>query len=141
MAKFGTHSKKERATLHVDLQAVFDAAIERTDFTILQGNRNKVDQEAAFEAGHSRLRWPGSKHNQSEGDFDKSDAGDIMPYPIEWPDKRNDHPLEYIRKMMRIFELQRIIFEEAERLGVQLKWGGMFQSLFDAPHVERIPNG
>lgn len=139
---FGGHSRRERDTLSSDLQLVFDAAIKRKDFTILKGNRNKADQTKAFETGHSHAEWPNSEHNQYQGDFDKSNAGDIMPYfadrtpHIEWPDKENDSPLEYIRKLGQILDLQKIVFEEAARLGIRLKWGGMFRRLFDSPHVE-----
>lgn len=133
---FGRQSSRERETLHSNLVLVLDRAILRVDFSILQGNRSKADQEAAFDSGASGVHWPNSKHNQSDGDFDKSDAADIMPYPVEWPDRKHDHPLEYIRKLAKILELQTVIFEEAAAINVDLRWGGMFKSLFDTPHIE-----
>lgn len=138
---FGRGSSRERETLHSDLVLVLDRAILRIDFSILQGNRSKADQEAAFEVGASGVHWPNSKHNQSDGDFDMSNAADIMPYydaepHIRWPDRKHDHPLEYIRKLAKVLELQTVIFEEAGAIGVDLRWGGMFKSLFDTPHVE-----
>lgn len=136
--QFGHHSKRERQSLHSELKQVMDATIKRTDFTIVQGNRSKEKQEEAFESGHSHVHWPNSKHNQSEGDFDMSDAADIMPYPIEWPDKEHDRPIEYIHKLKRILDLQAIVFEEAAKMGIALRWGGMFQKLFDSPHIERV---
>jgi len=77
---FGGHSRRERDTLSPDLQRLSNAVIKRIDFTILKGNRNKADQTEAFDTEHSLARWPNSEHNKFEGDFDKSNAMDIMPY-------------------------------------------------------------
>lgn len=49
------------------------------DITVLCGFRNEADQNAAFERGTSKLRWPHSKHNSRP-----ARAVDIAPYPVNW---------------------------------------------------------
>lgn len=137
---FGPRSKHHRATLHSDLIEIVDEGIETIDFSILCGNRSRADQEAAYPK-YTKVRWPGSRHNQSGGDFDKSDAFDAMPYPIEWPDPATDHPLEFIRKMRRIYDMAERFLSIAAGKSITLRWGGMFRGFrsiaADAPHFER----
>ena len=143
---FGPKSRKHRATLHGDLILVLDAVMEESteeeDFAIICGLRNKQDQELAYEAGASKVHYPESWHNGTfeEGgkwNPDISDAGDIVPYPIEWPDKKTDPPHEYARKMKRFYNLAERVLAKAVELGVELEWGGMFKWTFDGSHFQR----
>lgn len=142
MYSFSQHSLDEHATLHEDLQKICDAAIQRIDFRIQQGLRGEAEQNRAQERVTSHLRFPLSHHNASmrdDGTLDpaRSDAMDLWVWPVEWPDKDNDTGLEYARKKRRWFTLAIVILEEADRLGVPLKWGGTWHSLEDLPHFQR----
>lgn len=146
MPIFGPQSQKHRATLHGDLILVLDAvmfeATNEEDFAIIDGLRNEAMQMLAYNNGKSKSKYPQSHHNGSldaEYNLDKdiSDAADVVPYPFEWPDRRNDAPHEYVRKMKRFYDLAYRILKKADELGIALEWGGMFKSFFDGPHFQR----
>lgn len=107
MPQFSKRSLARLASCDARLQMVCNAAIERTDFTVLCGYRSEAEQADAFERGMSKLRYPQSKHNKWP-----SRAVDLAPWPIDW----NDIP--------RFVALADIMLEEAKRLGVNLRWGG-----------------
>ncbi len=79
MPKFSQASFSKLATCHQDLQVLFYEVIKHFDCTILEGYRNKEDQEKAFSAGNTQLHWPHGKHNRQP-----SMAVDVAPYPIDW---------------------------------------------------------
>ena len=81
MPAFGPESKRHLATLHPDLQRVLTEAIKHKDFSITCGFRNQVDQDAAYAAGNSKLKWPNGEHNKQP-----SCAVDVAPYPLDWND-------------------------------------------------------
>lgn len=84
MPKFSQASFSKLATCHPDLQALFYEVIKYFDCSILEGYRNQEDQDKAFAAGNSQLKWPHGKHNHQP-----SMAVDVAPYPIDWKnDKR-----------------------------------------------------
>ena len=97
------------------------------DFSVLCGFRCQHDQEAAYEKGNSKLRWPRSKHNELP-----SRAVDIAPYPIDW----QNHG--------RFIKLAGHIMRIAEEQGVWLRWGGDWdgdgdwrdERFSDKPHFE-----
>jgi hypothetical protein len=82
MYKFSEKSEQKLQTCHADLQAVLRAAIQLTNFTILDGARDEVAQNAAFAAGKSKLKYPHSKHNHVP-----SLAVDIAPFPVDWKNR------------------------------------------------------
>ncbi len=142
MSIFGAQSLIHRATLHGDLILVADAAIQEQDFAIICGLRNERDQWLAFNSDRSKAKPPQSYHNGSLDehcnlDKTKSDAMDIIPHPVEWPDKDNDSPYEYVRKMARFYNLAELILKKADELGIVLEWGGMFKGFFDGVHFQR----
>jgi len=118
MYRFSKRSLENLATCDEQIQLILRQAIQRIDFAVICGHRNKDDQEKAFLSGNSQLHFPQSAHN----DF-PSMAVDIAPYPIDW---------ENIR---RFKVLKKIIFEEAEKLGIDLVWGGDW-SFRDYPHYQ-----
>jgi peptidoglycan LD-endopeptidase CwlK len=66
-------------TCHPLLVTLFQRAIKRADLphdmTVVCGHRGKADQDAAFAAGRSRVRWPRGKHNKTP-----SLAVDVVPF-------------------------------------------------------------
>jgi hypothetical protein len=96
------------------------------DLTILCGHRGQADQDAAFNSGASKLRWPRSKHNSMP-----SLAVDVAPFiggkvSWDWADYNKIAPLiqDEWGKM------------EAEGLtsGQKLTWGGDWVQFKDGPH-------
>lgn len=81
MPTFSNQSKKMLETLDPRLQKVCNSLIKWFDFKILQGHRNKEDQDKAYNEGKSKVKWPNGKHNANP-----SLAVDIAPYPIDWRD-------------------------------------------------------
>lgn len=81
MPKFSQDSFSKLSACHSDLQVLFYEVIKTCDCTILEGYRNQVDQEKAFESGHSRLHWPDGKHNKQP-----SMAVDVAIDPIDFYD-------------------------------------------------------
>ena len=143
MAEFGDWSEEQLSTVWEPMQEVARAVILRVDFRVQCGRRSKLDQDSAFEAGTSHVEWDGSYHNWSlapdgSKDYTMADAYDLIPYPVEWPNQKDDSPAEYIRKMMRFYALAKIMMEESDLLGVPIYWGGQFKGFFDGPHFQRI---
>lgn len=127
MPTLGKRSLEHFATLHPDLQRVVEEAIKVTDFTVLVGHRGEAEQNAAFAAGKSKLKWPKSAHNTLP-----SDAVDLAPYPIDWSDRE------------RFCYLAGVVMACAARIGVKLRWGGDWngngvfsdETFSDLPHFE-----
>jgi len=121
-------SQVRLATCDKRLQQVVLAVFQRMDFVVLCGFRNERDQNDAFEQGRSKVKWPNSRHNRSP-----SKAVDLAPLPIDWKDTT------------RFKELAAIMIEEAQRLGIKLRWGGDFNQnglpddrFVDMPHFEIV---
>ena len=93
--------------LDLSLAEVLDEAIKHFDFTVLCGHRNEEDQNAAFDAGASKRRWPDGEHNKLP-----SEAVDVAPYPIDWGGKE------------RFTYLAGHIMAIAALKGIRLRWGG-----------------
>jgi hypothetical protein len=143
MAAFGAKSEARLLTLHPDIQRVLRRAILIMDFSILCGLRNKQDQEHAVVNGYSNAPYPKSGHNcslQDDGsyDFKMSDAVDVAPWPIKWPDIGKQTSKEYTRRMGLFYKLAGVIETCAAIEDVKLKWGGDFKNIFDGPHFERV---
>jgi len=82
MPKFSSNSLSRLATCHKDLQVLFNEVIKYFDCSIMEGHRNKEDQEKAFQGGFSKLHYPHGKHNSLP-----SNAVDALPYPINFNDE------------------------------------------------------
>ena len=109
--KFSRRSKERLSTAHPKLQELFNEVIKHIDCTILCGHRDKEEQNAAFDAGRSKLRWPRGNHNALP-----SNAIDASPYPIDW----NDYKRFY-------FFAGRVI-GIADSMGLDVRWGGDWDS-------------
>lgn len=119
MPSFGRVSKSRLGTCHNLLQDILNEAIKECDFSVLCGHRGKAEQDAAYNAGNSKLKFPQSKHNQMP-----SLAVDIAPYPIDWND------------LDRFKELGTIVKKIAKEKGIDLSWGGDWKSFKDYPHFQ-----
>lgn len=83
MPDFGPKSQAQLETLHPLLQELCRRVVTHLDITLLQGHRNKEEQNKAFHAGVSSKMWPESRHNT-----EPSMAVDAAPWPI--PDSWGD---------------------------------------------------
>lgn len=121
MAKFSKQSLAKLATVHPDLQKLFNAVIKKIDIVILCGQRNKVDQEKAVRDGNSKLHYPKSKHNRIP-----ALAVDSAPYPTDW------------KCISDFIAMGKCIEETAKELGIKISWGGRWKKFKDYPHTELV---
>ena len=125
MPSFSKRSLKARSTCHPKLQEVLDEAIKHYDFSVIWGHRGRTDQDRAYEAGHSKLQWPASKHNSLP-----SKAFDIVPYPDGF---NSPHSEFYLQATY--------VLRAALKLGVHLNWGGHWKNFKDLAHFELMEDG
>lgn len=119
MYKFSKRSRKRLDTCHPDLIRLCEAVIKEVDISILEGHRGEDRQNLLYEEGYSTVRYPHSRHNSYP-----SHAVDIAFYPIDWFDKE------------RWKELGRFVKQVAEEIGVEIEWGGDWQTFQDMPHFQ-----
>lgn len=132
MPSYSHISAQRLATAHPKLQLVFNEAIKVRDISILYGFRSKEEQDAAFNAGNSKLKWPNSKHNSSP-----SLAIDAIPFPFKNEDWKN-------REFWVSWSSWVVGFAAAK--GVILRsgydWDRDFdfkdQTFYDGPHFELV---
>ena len=112
---------------HPLLQRLFEAVAARTPIIILESQRGRAAQEEAFRKGNSKAHFGDSAHNWSP-----SVALDVAPKPLNWNDRK------------AFIALSVIVFEEARRLEIPIRWGGDWnmngvltdEKLSDLPHYE-----
>jgi peptidoglycan LD-endopeptidase CwlK len=127
MPVFGTRSKANLSTCHVELQRLFHEVIKHADCTVIQGHRTQAEQDECFQKGTTQVIWPNSKHNSVP-----SLAADVCPYPIDWTDRE------------RFAHFAGIVLGVASQLGIAVRWGGDWnrdgvtrnERFFDGPHFE-----
>lgn len=107
MPFFSQQSRRKLATCHPDLQRLFAEVIKWYDCTVICGHRGEQEQNAAFESGHSKVKWPDGKHNKLP-----SLAVDVVPYPINWGNTR------------RMYYFGGYVCATARQMGLPLRWGG-----------------
>lgn len=132
---FGRKSTERLVSCHDDLRRVAELGIRTApiDFFIVCGHRKRIEQDAAFLAGNSKVRWPNSKHNQNP-----SLAFDFAPVQDPWSNKP--------RALARYAFLAGVFWFAAAELDVKIRWGsdwdrdGDFedQSFMDWGHIELI---
>ncbi len=85
MPKFSRASENRLATVHEDLQLIFEQVILNFDCTIICGVRGREAQEKAFAKGHSKAHFGESPHNFGFA----ADAGpyDVVSRNIDWQDR------------------------------------------------------
>jgi hypothetical protein len=94
-------------TLHPDLQLLFTTVRKNYPLKVLEGFRNSVKQQKAFESGRSKLQWPHSPHNTKP-----SLAVDVAPLPIDWTN------------LERFYHFAGYVKATADQLGIPIIWGG-----------------
>ena len=119
MPVFGKLSLERLATCDQRLQLIANAAILITDFSVSCGYRGEQAQNEAYAAGHSRLRYPQSRHNRSP-----SQAMDLIPWPVDWGN------------IGRFKALAKIVKKTAADMNIPLDWGGDWLTFKDYPHYE-----
>jgi len=107
MPEYSENSRRKLGQCDQRLRDVFDEVIKHFDCTIVTGHRGKADQQAAFDADKSKVRWPDSRHNSIP-----SQAVDAAPYPIGWKDRE------------RATYLAGVVMGIAATKGIGLRWGG-----------------
>lgn len=125
MPSFSFLSTQRLSSCHPDLQAVCQELIKQYDFAVLCGRRTKAEQEEAFAAGRSRLKYPQSKHNSKP-----SLAVDIAPYPIDWGN------LARFREMLFRFDAVARLMRERGEIESEFEYGADWTGLKDYPHIE-----
>lgn len=115
MATFSVASSSNLAGVHPVLVAVCQAALQVIDFKVMDGVRTIAESQANQISGVSRLKDPTkSKHlPQADG---YGHAVDLAPWPVNWQD------------IEMFCVLAGVMFAEAKRLGVRLRWGGDWNS-------------
>lgn len=133
MFTFSKESLANLATCDERLQRIAHEAIKYFDFKVICGHRNEEDQNAAYKAGTSQLKFPNSKHNK-----EVSLAMDIVPYPIDWSGNT--------KNIERYIFMQAVVYTVAKQLEIDIRQGidwnrnlDMRDEKFrDYPHVELI---
>lgn len=123
--EFSKASASKLATCHPDLQKIFNDIIKTRDCTIICGARTLEEQQKAFKDGFSKLDGvkKKSKHQISK-EQPLSLAVDVLPYPINWEDKKGHE------------DFARAVKVTAEHYKIRIRWGGDFKSFSDRPHFE-----
>lgn len=122
--RFGNSSLKKLSSAHHDLERVAFLALKysKYDFGITETLRTKERQQELLSAGKSTTM--NSRHLAN--DRGVSEAIDIAVYvdgKITW-----DH--KYYRKVIQAFVTAAI------ELGVQIEFGGLWESFIDSPHIQ-----
>ena len=127
MNKWGPRSRAALATCRPPLVLVADKVLEIINCSAIWGARGEEDQNAAFDAGYSKVRWSDSGHNVVPPDL--SPCLDLVPYPTCYQSTREQW-----------FEFGGIVMGVAHALGVELEWGGRWTRPFDPGHFQ-LPRG
>lgn len=106
--------KQRVETCLPDIQLVVNKIIEKWNVAVMFGHRGKEDQDKAFAAGNTKLKWPNSPHNTNP-----SKAIDMCP--VEVVNKRE--VIDW-KDTARMHLFAGYVLATAESLGVKLRWGG-----------------
>ncbi len=107
MPNFSTRSEERLQTCHKDLQYIMAEVVKTYDISIICGHRNAKDQNTAYFANNSQVKWPDSKHNEY-----LSMAVDVVPYPDMWDSTRQFYFMAgYIQSI-------------ADEFNINIRWGG-----------------
>ena len=107
MPRFSRKSKGKLNTCDDRLVKLFNEVVKGFDCTVLEGHRGKEKQNAAYDKGNSKLRYPKGKHNKNP-----SIAVDVAPYPIDWADRDRFH------------YFSGYVLGIASQMGLNIRWGG-----------------
>jgi len=100
MPHFSKSSLNKLATCDPELQTLFNYVIKYFDCKVIYGYRGIKAQNAAYEGGFSKLKYPFSKHNKQP-----SQAVDVIPYPIQWKNTdRMRYFIGYVKGVARMLK-------------------------------------
>jgi len=123
---FSQRSLDNLGQAHQDLQTICNYAIKYVDFTIICGHRGEMEQNAAYDLGNSKLRYPKSKHNKIP-----SLAFDFIPYPFKgWSDTT-----DFIRVANFIKGIA-VMLKSYGAIESSISYGGDWKNFKDYPHIE-----
>lgn len=115
MPSFSNRSKQILTECDPRLQIIMNLAIHIMDFSVLSGKRGEIEQNALYDDGKTKLKYPNSYHNNEPF----SNAVDIAPYPIDWNDAE------------RFILLAGIVIGISELFGHKVTWGGDWDRDFE----------
>ncbi len=121
MPSFGKSSQERLDTCSPDLQTLMNRVVLRRDCSIVCGHRGEAEQTLAFASGASKAQWGQSSHNTMP-----SNAVDVVPWPEQYTSED------------AFKQLAEIVFDEAIKLQIRVKWGGLFRAIDDKPHWELV---
>lgn len=113
--RYSKTSLRRLQTCESDLQRLFLELSKHHDISIICGHRDRQAQNEAFYSGHSKLKFPKSKHNSMP-----SQAVDAVPVeaPKMWAVGK-DLPAQVY------YDFAQDVFRVANELGINnLRWGG-----------------
>lgn len=113
------------AMVHPQLVRLFtDMGKGGVDLIVIQGARTIAEEQADMASGHSALTNPmDSKHVIGPG-RPLARAVDVAPYPVDW------------NNTQRFQALASNVKAAADAIGLQIVWGGDWQTLKDLDHYE-----
>lgn len=145
MPVFGLESRTKLATVHPDLQTLFNEVIKYWDCKVTDGRRTTAEQVALYAKGRTQ---PGPIVTDKDGIHSLSNhqltalvkgknyglAVDVAPYPIQWNDTE------------RFYAFAGFVLGVAKMKGINIRWGGDWdsdrdlhdQKLYDLPHFEIV---
>jgi len=132
MAQYSNRSKANLATVHTDLQTLFNEVIKHYDCTIVSGLRTAEEQAKLYAQGRTA---PGTIITYKDGYVSTSkhqggNAVDVIPYPSGYKDKN-----ELIRFAGFVLGVASMLKEQG-KINNNLEWGGDWRSFRDRPHFQ-----
>jgi hypothetical protein len=107
MPRYSDASESRIITANFKLQRLFRSVLQDWDHGIMCGHRGEEDQNAAYDGGFSKCRWPDSPHNLLA-----SRAVDVLPVPCSWDDRE------------LICTFAGFVLARAQEYGIPIRWGG-----------------
>lgn len=117
--KFSKASRQKLSTAHPDLQRLMEEVIKEVDIAVIEGHRSEERQNELKALGFSNASFPNSPHNKTP-----AEAVDITPVPCDWRDHK------------AFYKLANVVKRCAEKLGIEVEWGGDFKWKFDGAHFQ-----
>lgn len=121
MNVYSRNSRANLVTARKELQMIGPIVLTVKDHSVIKGHRGKDEQNAAYIAGASQLKWPNGKHNGLP-----SDAIDVRTYPnppsLSFdgdPDEMTEDELrDEVKQLRRRFREQPLREEQCYLLGI-----------------------
>jgi peptidoglycan L-alanyl-D-glutamate endopeptidase CwlK len=130
MPRLGQRSTKVLLGCIPEIQEIAWEAIKVVDFSAIVGYRTSEEQDRLYAIGRTT---PGrivtyKKGGESYHNEYPSPALDFVPYPIDWED------------LARFGEVAGVMKYVAWVKGIEMIWGGDWQTLKDYPHIQVVTN-